>query len=360
MKKTGFGAGKYAGFGGAVESGESIEAAAIRELEEETGIKVSINDLYITGCLTFQFPFKPNWSQVVHVFLAKVWLGKPVESDEMKSAWYTIDDIPFNSMWDDASYWLPLILEGKRIKASFTFKDDNETVDVAKIDILNQNSNYSRAFFIVFHLKCLLEMSAINKTCMPLIKLSTAWMIILFSLTACTSRAALTPTNEKKTSTMPAPVPTSTHLPSAEPSIPPSATSTETLLPAQISDETGTKMALIPAGVFRMGRESGSDDEKPVHLVMLDAFYIDVYEVTNAQFAAFLNVQGNQEEGSVAWLASDSWVKITQISGQWQANEGFVDHPVLGMSWFGARAYCTWRGGRLPTEIDRKLTWGLT
>ena len=77
LKKTGFGAGKYAGFGGGVESGETIEAAAIRELEEETGIKVSINDIYPIGRLTFLFPFKPNWNQVVHVFLAKAWLGNP-------------------------------------------------------------------------------------------------------------------------------------------------------------------------------------------------------------------------------------------------------------------------------------------
>jgi 8-oxo-dGTP diphosphatase len=57
LKKTGFGAGKYAGFGGGVETGETIETATVRELEEETGIKVSINDLYPIGHLTFLFPF---------------------------------------------------------------------------------------------------------------------------------------------------------------------------------------------------------------------------------------------------------------------------------------------------------------
>jgi len=134
LKKTGFGVGKYAGFGGRVEVNETIETATIRELEEETGVKVSINDLYPIGHLTFLFPFKPNWSQVVHVFLAKGWLGNPEESDEMKPIWCKIDEIPFESMWDDASYWLPLVLEGKRIKASFVYKDDNETVGEAKIE----------------------------------------------------------------------------------------------------------------------------------------------------------------------------------------------------------------------------------
>jgi 8-oxo-dGTP diphosphatase len=134
LKKTGFGAGKYAGFGGRVEAGETIERAAVRELEEETGIRVSPTDLYPIGHLTFLFPFKPGWSQIVYVFLVKTWQRDPKESDEMKPAWCKMNKIPFESMWDDASYWLPLILKGKRIRASFVYKEDNETVGEAKIE----------------------------------------------------------------------------------------------------------------------------------------------------------------------------------------------------------------------------------
>ena len=134
LKKTGFGAGKYAGFGGKVESGETIEAAAIRELEEETGIKISTDDLCPLGRLTFLFPSKPNWNQVVHVFTANVWAGNPEESDEMKPVWCRMDEIPFENMWDDASYWLPLVLKGKKIEARFVYKDDNETVGEAEIE----------------------------------------------------------------------------------------------------------------------------------------------------------------------------------------------------------------------------------
>nr|AIA13008.1 NUDIX domain protein [uncultured bacterium] len=134
FKKFGFGAGKYAGFGGGVETRETIETAAIRELEEESGIRVAVNDLSKVGQLTFLFPAKPGWSQVVHIFLAKVWAGQPVETDEMKPTWCTLDQIPFERMWSDAAYWLPSILKGQKIKACFVFKDDNETVDEMSIE----------------------------------------------------------------------------------------------------------------------------------------------------------------------------------------------------------------------------------
>jgi len=94
----------------------------------------SINDLHQTSRLTFEFPFKPDWSQVVHVFLAKAWQGDPEESDEMKPTWCRVDQIPFESMWDDASYWLPLVLKGKRIEAGFVYKDDSEAVGEVKIE----------------------------------------------------------------------------------------------------------------------------------------------------------------------------------------------------------------------------------
>ena len=84
--------------------------------------------------LTFLFPAKPDWSQVVHAFLATKWDGNPAESAEMIPAWFAIDDIPFQQMWQDVYHWLPRVLAGERIRASFTFKEDNETVDEVKIE----------------------------------------------------------------------------------------------------------------------------------------------------------------------------------------------------------------------------------
>jgi len=134
LKKTGFGAGNVTGIGGRVEAGESVEAAAVRELEEETGIKAAIEHLIPSGCLCFLFPAKPEWSQDIHVFLLYQWRGEPHESTEIKPAWYKVDQLPFESMWDDTQYWLPLVLQGKRIQARFVYNSDNKTVGEIKVE----------------------------------------------------------------------------------------------------------------------------------------------------------------------------------------------------------------------------------
>jgi len=102
-----------------------------------------------------------------------------------------------------------------------------------------------------------------------------------------------------------------------------------------------------------MGSEGGYSNERPVHTVYLDDYYIDRYEVTNQQFVVFLNEQGNQNEGSVNWLdENDKDVLIHRANGNYQANSGFEDYPVIMVSWFGAQAYCEWRGANLPTEAE--------
>jgi formylglycine-generating enzyme required for sulfatase activity len=112
-------------------------------------------------------------------------------------------------------------------------------------------------------------------------------------------------------------------------------------------------MVYIPEGEFIMGSEEGDSDEQSVHTVYLDAFYIDKTEVTNAQFAQFLNEQGNQEEGGAIWLDIGSeHCLITQTGEQYQPRSGYENHPVIEVSWYGARAYCQWAGKRLPTEAE--------
>ena len=94
-------------------------------------------------------------------------------------------------------------------------------------------------------------------------------------------------------------------------------------------------------------------DEMPQHKVYLDGFWIDRTEVTNARYAAFLNTSGNQEEGGTTWLDTDSeYCRIEQDGDEFRPEEGYGDHPVIEVSWYGAAAYCEWAGRRLPTEAQ--------
>lgn len=128
MKKTGFGSGKFNGFGGKVEPNESIMASAIRELEEECGLITHETYLRSVGTLYF---IGEAWDQIdcVHVFTTDVsnCSGEIIETKEMKPKWTEIENIPYSKMWEDDKYWLPLVIEGWKVTALFLF-DKNETL----------------------------------------------------------------------------------------------------------------------------------------------------------------------------------------------------------------------------------------
>lgn len=135
IKKKGFGEGKYLGFGGKFDQqlDKAIEDTAVRELQEEAGITAAISQLEKAGVVIFHFPANPTWDQRVHVYRIKQWSGTPTESDEMKPVVVATTEVPYNSMWEDARYWLPLVLEGRTIDAEFTYQADNQHLDVFTI-----------------------------------------------------------------------------------------------------------------------------------------------------------------------------------------------------------------------------------
>ena len=128
-------------------------------------------------------------------------------------------------------------------------------------------------------------------------------------------------------------------------------------------------MVRIPAGVFLMGSDHGPEDERPQHKVNLAEFLIDRNQVTNHQFAQFLNAVGPAgTRGEKYYDVDDNDARIHRRDGHWVADDGHADRPVVEASWFGASAYCAWLGKRLPTEAQwekaargtdgRKYPWG--
>jgi formylglycine-generating enzyme required for sulfatase activity len=133
-------------------------------------------------------------------------------------------------------------------------------------------------------------------------------------------------------------------------------TSTPGIGSLRSSPKDSMKIVYVPAGEFMMGGEVYYD-EKPVHTVNLNAFWIDQTEVSNNMFAAFITEEGNREEGGVTWLDSrDEDAHIHLQEDSWQADQGYEDYPVIEVTWYGANAYCFWAGRRLPTEAEWEKT----
>ena len=122
------------------------------------------------------------------------------------------------------------------------------------------------------------------------------------------------------------------------------------------------EFVMVEGGSFEMGSSSGYSEESPEHEVTLNSFSMSKYEITNKQYCAFLNERGNQSEGGTEWLHLEGIYvdkcKISRESDRFVVESGYEDHPVIYVSWFGARAYCTWLSSkigeevRLPTEAE--------
>lgn len=110
-----------------------------------------------------------------------------------------------------------------------------------------------------------------------------------------------------------------------------------------VSEKDGMVLDYVPTGEFPMGSNNGTDDEKPVHKVYLDAFWIDQTEVTNAMYAKCV-------------AESDTCSPPSAIRSEkrdsYYGNSEFDNYPVVYVSWDQANAYCSWAERRLPTEAE--------
>lgn len=118
--------GKWNGVGGKLEKGESAQQAAIREVYEETGLKVE--NLFHHGTLTFYMDGGDELDIIVHVFSTRNFSGTPVSTEEGELKWFKRSQIPYPGMWDDDNYWVEPMLEGKRFDAQFHFDSNNSKV----------------------------------------------------------------------------------------------------------------------------------------------------------------------------------------------------------------------------------------
>lgn len=119
-KKRGFGFRKWNGVGGKVEEKETPEEAMIRETQEE--ISVTPIEYEKIGIIRFVEYIKEELTtNDMHLYIATKWQGVPKESEEMQPKWFSINNLPWEEMFSDDKYWLPLVLKGKKLDAFFEY-----------------------------------------------------------------------------------------------------------------------------------------------------------------------------------------------------------------------------------------------
>jgi formylglycine-generating enzyme required for sulfatase activity len=157
------------------------------------------------------------------------------------------------------------------------------------------------------------------------------------------------------------PTRTPTHTPTRRPPTnTPRPTPTPTLAAGAVREIDGIAFVYVPAGEFTMGSDAGGSDEKPVHTVYLDSYWVMRTEVTNAQYGRFVDVGGYATE---RFWTTEGWRwrvenNLTLPSRWTDSDFNGAAYPVVGVSWYEAVAYANWlaeRTGlslRLPTEAE--------
>lgn len=133
-KLTGIGQGKIVAPGGKSEPGESPQVTAVREIREEVGLRVQVEQLRAVGEISYPFLGRPELSQRSFVFVAHEFEGTPQPSREMDATWWRIADIPYDRMWADAGLWLPRALAGDFVRATIDINVDNSVAEARFYD----------------------------------------------------------------------------------------------------------------------------------------------------------------------------------------------------------------------------------
>jgi len=126
-----------------------------------------------------------------------------------------------------------------------------------------------------------------------------------------------------------------------------------------VNESDQQQLSYIPAGSYRIGSNSGYPDEHPRHEVLISAFYLGVYEISNLQFADFLNDVQPKRSKVDQWIGIQNRIPkssmIAFTGSRYRTQYGYEDHPVIGVSYKGAKQYCHWAQLRLPTEAEWEI-----
>lgn len=131
-KKRGFGQGKWNAPGGKVDRDETPKESSIREIKEEVDVDVlSTKEL---GFIEFIWPpTKSEFNTRCFIFFVTDFKGEAKESEECRPAWFKINEIPYDQMWDDDKHWYPEALAGKMFKKRFFFSTDEKVIKIEDI-----------------------------------------------------------------------------------------------------------------------------------------------------------------------------------------------------------------------------------
>lgn len=178
-----------------------------------------------------------------------------------------------------------------------------------------------------------------------------------------TSQAA----NETVTETIPEITATSIPLPPSPTATPktdnPTAAQPSTISSSSVRDADGMPMMYIPASSFLMGSREDQFSyahERPQHEVFIDAYWIDIFEVSNAKFSHFVDQTGYETQAekqgySYMYNAQGEWDTFKGVNWRHPMGAGSIYYdelPVTHVNYYDALAYCSWVGGRLPTEAE--------